>query len=434
MTLLTVQKNKNFAFIGKSEPFSDRGEVSQYQYKNKTDLIFHKPSGLVGANCFIWFKAGSRYEKLEGLAHLVEHLIFQKESTRIKNCIEKIERHGGELNACTTKEYICFELSILSNNLDKVIESFFEMVFMPDTNSWNVSKELKVIAEELREDGSDPSVDLGERVFEKAFSFPLGHRIGGKISNIKKLDKKKAMFFYQKYLNLAEATICLISNEPEEKYLDLFSSFSKNIVMKKELKVIPKGRKLGSIKSFQILKRREVDGCFLNFLWPGSPITGKYRLHFSLLDTILCSGLGGYLFEELRTKRSLIYGASSGIECFSDNGLYEIELFCSVINKKKVRKIFLEIWKELYHGKVLNDQMLESAKNQVINSWSLELDDIETRNSYLARGVMFRGEIKNFEELCQQLRNIDLYDMNRLLKWLGPVPKARAEIVPKNKK
>jgi predicted Zn-dependent peptidase len=65
----------------------------------------------------IMLDIGSRDELAgeEGLAHFWEHMAFK--GTKKKNnmqIINRLEVYGGELNAYTTKEKICFHASILS--------------------------------------------------------------------------------------------------------------------------------------------------------------------------------------------------------------------------------------------------------------------------------------------------------------------------------
>ena len=417
----------------KMHPFQGRGPVESFTLANSADVLFHRPKGLVGANCFIWFKVGSRNEtkEEEGLAHLVEHLIFQKQSQRINDCIRKIESFGADINACTTKEYVCYELSSVSHELDKVLASFLEMVFFPDFENWDVEKELKVIAEELREDLSDPEVVLGEKVFEKSFDYPLGHGVGGRISNLKYLSKEKAIKFYKKYFGLNNATICLVADKPSRLYRSIIEKCLSNANTFLGKSYSFKTRNLAKIEPFKIALKKDVDGCFISYIWPAHPIKGKFHLEFVLLDHMLCSGLGSILFEELRTKHGLIYSVSSQRHCFSDNGLYEIELFCQYTNRKRVKMLFSKLWKKLTDDIYLNEKNLEKAKNQVLGSWNLDLDDIDIRNSYLARGLMFRKKVKGFDELSKELRAINLYDIEKLLKWLGPVPLGVAEILPK---
>jgi predicted Zn-dependent peptidase len=423
-------------YVQEATPFPGRGIVQHYTSNKGTDVIFHQSKGLVGANCYIWFPVGSRNESPsnEGIAHLVEHLVFQKNSPRIKDCIDTIENLGGELNACTTKEYVCFELNALSSKINKMIPFFWDMVFRPDVLAWDVKKELKVIAEELREDFSDPEVIAGEKIFEKAFKYPLGHGVGGKISKLKELNQKKALAFYHRHFTPGQAAICIVAGGSFKRFKNTIEQKLSSVPAVKKTQRRKSFKGVGKINPFQISLQKEVDGCFLSYIWPGTSFGGKFRLELTLLDHMLCGGLSSYLFEELRTKRGLIYSASSQAHSFTDNGLYEIELFCQKSQKNTVHSLFLKLWKDLIHKDVFTEGDLEKAKNQVIGSWSIELDDIETRNTFLAKGMMFQKEIRNFDDLCGDLMAVSLYDIKKLLKWWGEKPFSTAQILPKAKR
>nr|MBP6387316.1 insulinase family protein [Pseudarcicella sp.] len=84
----------------------------------------------------IMFDIGSRDEKdnQQGLAHFWEHLAFKGTQKRSNiQIINRLEVVGGELNAYTTKEKICFHASILTDYyeraLDLLVDISFQSVF-----------------------------------------------------------------------------------------------------------------------------------------------------------------------------------------------------------------------------------------------------------------------------------------------------------------
>ena len=80
----------------------------------------------------IMLDIGSRDEEKneEGLAHFWEHLAFK--GTKKKNnmqIINRLEIIGGELNAYTTKEKICFHASVLSPYFERAVELLADITF-----------------------------------------------------------------------------------------------------------------------------------------------------------------------------------------------------------------------------------------------------------------------------------------------------------------
>ena len=90
----------------------------------------------------IMLDIGSRDENEtnQGLAHFWEHMAFK--GTQKKNnlqIINRLEVIGGELNAYTTKEKICFHASVLSPHYERALELLSDITF----NSTFPEKELE---------------------------------------------------------------------------------------------------------------------------------------------------------------------------------------------------------------------------------------------------------------------------------------------------
>ena len=77
------------------------------------------------AHCGFILDIGSRDEQPHqlGIAHFWEHMAFKGTNKRKAfHIINRLESVGGELNAYTTKEKICFYASILDKHYEKAIE------------------------------------------------------------------------------------------------------------------------------------------------------------------------------------------------------------------------------------------------------------------------------------------------------------------------
>ena len=80
----------------------------------------------------IMLDIGSRDEDPEkqGIAHFWEHMAFKgTQKRRSFHIINRLESLGGELNAYTTKEKICFYASVLDIHIEKAIELLVDITF-----------------------------------------------------------------------------------------------------------------------------------------------------------------------------------------------------------------------------------------------------------------------------------------------------------------
>src|SRR5690606_39938081 len=104
------------------------------------------------AHCGIMLDIGSRDElpQQEGLAHFWEHMAFKGTKKRKSfHIINRLESVGGELNAYTTKEKICFYASVLNSHFDKAVDILSDITFNSIFPEKQLEMERSVILEEM---------------------------------------------------------------------------------------------------------------------------------------------------------------------------------------------------------------------------------------------------------------------------------------------
>src|SRR5499427_987982 len=73
----------------------------------------------------IWMKTGSRDEAAEsnGISHFVEHMVFKGTKSRsAKDIARQVDSIGGNMDAFTGKETICFNIKVLDEHLPIAID------------------------------------------------------------------------------------------------------------------------------------------------------------------------------------------------------------------------------------------------------------------------------------------------------------------------
>ena len=80
----------------------------------------------------VWIKAGTRneLEHEHGIAHMLEHMAFKGTKRRkAYHILNRLDSVGGELNAYTTKEKICFYASVLDTYYINAVELLTDITF-----------------------------------------------------------------------------------------------------------------------------------------------------------------------------------------------------------------------------------------------------------------------------------------------------------------
>ena len=160
-----------------------------------TERMEHLRSVAMG----VWIKSGSRCEPAEtnGISHFVEHMLFKGTRSRsAQHIAREMDSIGGNLDAFTGKETICFNVKSLSDHVPIALDVLSDLVLHPVFADGDIERERGVILEEIKIDEDNPDV-LVHELFTQSFwkGHPLGWPILGTTETVTRLDQK-SLFDY----------------------------------------------------------------------------------------------------------------------------------------------------------------------------------------------------------------------------------------------
>src|SRR6201989_1849249 len=120
-----------------------------------TERMAHLRSVSMG----VWLDCGSRDETLEanGISHFLEHMVFKGTTTRsAQQFAREVDSIGGNLDAFTGKETVCFSLKVLDENVPAALDLLTDLVLHPTFAPEDIAKERSVILEEIKIDEDNP--------------------------------------------------------------------------------------------------------------------------------------------------------------------------------------------------------------------------------------------------------------------------------------
>ena len=167
-------------------------------------------------HCGFVLNIGSRDEtkEQEGLAHFWEHMAFKGTKKRKTfHIINRLESLGGELNAYTTKEKICFYASVLKEHYSKAADLLFDITFKSTFPTKEIEKERQVILEEMSmyRDSPDDSIqdELDALVFE---NHSLGRNILGTEETVSNFSQQDFFDFISTRLDTSQVVFSIVGN------------------------------------------------------------------------------------------------------------------------------------------------------------------------------------------------------------------------------
>ncbi len=161
-----------------------------------TERMSHVRSVSVG----FWINSGSRFETPEqnGLSHFIEHMLFKGTKTRSAEDIARsVDSIGGNLDAFTSKELVCFNTKVLDEHLPLAFDVLADLLLNPLFREEDIEKEKGVILEEIKMDADNPDY-LVHEIFSSNFwkDHALGKPILGTRETVKRFDREMIHQFY----------------------------------------------------------------------------------------------------------------------------------------------------------------------------------------------------------------------------------------------
>ena len=408
--------------------------MSYHYHKLSNGLrIIHKPAKSTVSHAGLMVETGSRDEKPEenGMAHLIEHLIFKGTKKRKTwHILSRIENVGGELNAYTTKEETTVYASFLSSYYERTLELFSDVAFRSVFPEKEMEKEKEVIIDEINSYNDSPSELIFDDFEDLLFDgHSLGRNILGTIENIKNFSRKEVLRFAKQHYSIDNMVLASVGEIPFDKLIKLaekhFGDITpvKNILHRKPFKKF--------IPSDKIIKKNT----YLSHLMIGT--TAYSRLDakkpaLMLLNNLLGGpALNSRLNMSIREKYGFAYQIESYYQPYSDSGVFSVYLGTDKKYTSKGKELILKELDKLKRNRIGTLQ-LQRAKNQFIGQMAISYQQPLNEMLGMAKSHLYRDTIKTFEENVQIIRNITSSKLMEVANEIFP-EKRLSSIVYENK-
>ena len=127
-------------------------------------------AGVVAMQVWVKVGSGSEADRLAGITHFIEHLIFKGTDAGV--CYEiapKIEAMGGNINAFTSHDATCYHIVMSKQSFEDGFKLLADSVRSPAFPQDELEKEKKVIIEEIKMGEDDPQRKLFTELFRVSY-------------------------------------------------------------------------------------------------------------------------------------------------------------------------------------------------------------------------------------------------------------------------
>ena len=334
--------------------------MQKYRLKNGTTIIFEKNSSKSVA-LEVMFKVGSNdeNEKVSGISHFLEHMLFEGTKKRKNNkaIANEIEKYGGEFNAYTSADRTAYFIKIINKKFDIALDILSDMVANPLFANKFIKKEKDVIQKEINMVTDDPRqhqwILFQKNLFEK---HPAKNPIYGTVKTIKYLNRNIIADYFENHYSPNNMIISVVGNvdNVKNKINRYFGKLKpKKIISRKKIKEPLQAK----IKKF--VEKRKIFNSYMVLGYKTIPRMDKESYVLDVITAILGRGQSGWIFDEIRNKRGLAYQVSVHSEHESDYGYFAVVIGLDKKNIEKAKKLILQQFRKL---EKTSNKELEEAK------------------------------------------------------------------------
>ncbi|MGB7547479.1 MAG: pitrilysin family protein [Terracidiphilus sp.] len=393
-----------------------------------TERMEHLRSVAMG----VWIKSGSRCEPAEtnGISHFVEHMVFKGTRSRSAQRIAReMDSIGGNLDAFTGKETICFNVKSLAEHVPIALDVLADLVLNPTFASGDIERERGVILEEIKIDEDNPDV-LVHELFTQNFwkDHPLGKPILGTTATVGRLDQQKLFDYHGGRFMGRNMVFSAAGNLEHDRFVEAVTQ---------KFSALGSGESLHEQQapeaSARILLRnkKSLEQVQICLGVPAPPITDDNRYATLILNTVLGGGMSSRLFQTIREERGMAYSIYSDLSPYRDTGTLCIFAGTSAGKALEVINLILAEFRNLKETP-LGDEELTRAKDQLKGNILMGLESSHSRMANLARQELYFQQFFTVEEITARIDAVEaaqvqamaqrLFDPERIaVTLLGPL-------------
>jgi predicted Zn-dependent peptidase len=385
-----------------------------------TERMEHLRSVAMG----VWIKSGSRCEPAEtnGISHFVEHMLFKGTKSRsAQHIAREMDSIGGNLDAFTGKETICFNVKSLSDHVPIALDVLADLVLNPTFASTDIERERDVILEEIKIDEDNPDV-LVHELFTQNFwkDHPLGKPILGTTATVGLLDQQKLFEYHSGRFRGGNMVFSAAGNLDHDEFVQAVTHKFAPLTAGEAVHEMQAPEASARIV---LRNKKGLEQVQLCLGVPAPPITDDNRYATLILNTVLGGGMSSRLFQTIREERGMAYSIYSDLSPYTDTGSLCVYAGTSVGKVLEVVDLVLAEFRNLKET-VLGEEELTRAKDQLKGNILMGLESSNARMANLARQEMYFHQFFVVEEIIARIDAVDaaqvqimaqrLFDPNRI--------------------
>ncbi|HEU0165655.1 MAG TPA: pitrilysin family protein [Thermomicrobiales bacterium] len=384
---------------------------------NGVRVVTGPMTGVRSASLIFYYNIGSRFEPapIAGVSHFLEHMLFKGTERRPDpmTISEEIEGVGGIVNAGTGRESTSYWCKVPSTHVELAFDVMADMLRNSLFLEEELTKERKVIVEEIRSTQDVPE-DLVHDVIDEVVwgTDPIGREIAGSEETVHNITREVMVDFFHRNYTPDRLVIAAGGDVRHEDIVALTEKYFGDLAAVGEKDMYERVAVTQDARRIKVLNR-ETEQAHLCVSFPAVSYYDDRRYAQSTIEAILSSGMSSRLFQEIREKRGLVYSVYGYFRGYEDIGQGVIyagtdlervdETIEAIVGElRKLRDVPVSA-EELEHTKTLR-------KGRLL----MGLEDSRSVASWIGSQEATYGEIKTPEEVMEKIYAVTIEDVQSL--------------------
>lgn len=350
---------------------------------------------------------GSRDElpHQQGLAHFWEHMAFKgTEHRQAHHIINRLENVGGELNAYTTKEKICFHASLLGVHAEKAIDLLADITFHSIFPDKQIDRERGVILEEMAMYYDSPEDAIQDDFDQLVFpNHPLGYNILGTADTVNSFTKDSLREFIDQNIDTERIIFSSVSNMPFQKVIKMTEKYLRDVPAKRSGRI--RQTPTGYVPLTDQMKR-PITQAQCAFGQIAYSLTDPKRLPFFMLVNLLGGpGMNSRLNMNLRERYGLVYSIDASYTPYLDSGY--IGVYFGTDPKQIDRSLTL-IGREfkILREKPLTTSQLHNTKEQLMGQLAMAEEGNNSFMLMMAKSLLDIDRVEPLSDIFNEIQAV----------------------------
>ncbi len=363
----------------------------------------------------IWSAVGSRCEREgeTGISHFLEHMLFKGTRRRSAAQIsQEVEGLGGYINACTSEESTCYHARAHADQAAKLMDVLADMYLNPVFDRQEITRERRVIKEEIAMTLDQPSQHVLELSDESLWpDQPLGRSIAGDERTLNRTRRRELAGFHARHYVSGSTVVVAAGDIRHRDLLDLAKRLAKRIPTGIRSSWFPavNGQTRPEIKLFT----RDMEQTQFALGIRTCSRHDPRRFALRLANVILGENMSSRLFQSIREEHGLAYSIYSTPNFYHDTGSLTIAAGLDTAHTQKALKLTLDELRRL-RDKSPGAAELRRARDYLIGQLELSLESTESQMNWVGEQLLGFDKIIPPDEIKARLNEIQPSDIRRV--------------------